>query len=180
MRLVIEDNRLVIVGDGGTTRFQGDIPEHLHDEVQALIDWAEGERTADEQRTDELIDALVEADPIGALPHVQTWESAIGTFVKTGRYLQYEGQIYRIQAPGHRVATEHPPSVNTAALYELVNAPDTPDAYIPWVTGQSYAEGAKVTHKGIRYTSMTPNNHWEPGAPGIYDNIWRNDGAVEG
>lgn len=37
---------------------------------------------------------------------------------------------------------------------------------IPW------NEGSKCTHNGRYYLSHVNENHWEPGALGVYDNIW--------
>lgn len=36
----------------------------------------------------------------------------------------------------------------------------------PWQTG------SKCTHNGEKYISKVDNNIWEPGAIGVYDNIW--------
>ena len=36
-----------------------------------------------------------------------------------------------------------------------------------------YQTDSKVTHNGVKYISMVDNNIWEPGAPGVYDNIWK-------
>lgn len=36
-----------------------------------------------------------------------------------------------------------------------------------------YQTDSKVTHNGEKYISMVDNNIWEPGAPGVYDNIWK-------
>ena len=36
-----------------------------------------------------------------------------------------------------------------------------------------YQEGSKCTHNGVKYISMVDNNFWEPGAPGVYENIWK-------
>lgn len=33
--------------------------------------------------------------------------------------------------------------------------------------------GSKVTHNGVKYISQVDNNFWEPGAPGVYENIWK-------
>ena len=38
---------------------------------------------------------------------------------------------------------------------------------IPW------QNGSKCTHNGKNYVSQVNNNIWEPGAPGVYDNIWK-------
>ena len=36
-----------------------------------------------------------------------------------------------------------------------------------------YQTDSKCTHNGVKYISMVDNNIWEPGAPGVYDNIWK-------
>ena len=36
-----------------------------------------------------------------------------------------------------------------------------------------YQTGSKCSHNGSNYVSQVDNNFWEPGAPGIYDNIWK-------
>ena len=36
-----------------------------------------------------------------------------------------------------------------------------------------YQEGSKCTNNGEKYISMVDNNIWEPGAPGVYENIWK-------
>ena len=40
------------------------------------------------------------------------------------------------------------------------------------VTLNPWQEGSKCTHNGERYISKVNNNVWEPGAVGVYDNIW--------
>ena len=37
---------------------------------------------------------------------------------------------------------------------------------IPW------QNGSKCTHNGKKYVSHVDNNIWEPGATGVYENIW--------
>ena len=36
-----------------------------------------------------------------------------------------------------------------------------------------YQEGSKCTHNGVKYISGVKDNIWEPGAPGVYENIWK-------
>lgn len=36
-----------------------------------------------------------------------------------------------------------------------------------------YQTNSKFTHNGVKYISMVDNNFWEPGAPGVYENIWK-------
>ena len=90
-----------------------------------------------------------------------------GMALGIGDRVQHNGGLYRVQQ-AH--TAEHPPSVNTAALYTRINAPGEIPA---WVTGQSYAKDVRVTHGGKTWISMVDNNVWEPGAAGVFDNIWK-------
>ena len=58
--------------------------------------------------------------------------------------------------------------------------PDEPvvEEYPEWIPWDGIGEsvwqlGSKCTHNGIKYISMVANNIWEPGAVGVYDNIWK-------
>jgi len=90
-----------------------------------------------------------------------------GMALVVGDRVQHNGGLYRVQQ-AH--TAEHPPSVNTAALYTRIQSPGAVQA---WVTGQSYAKDVQVTHNGKTWISMVDNNVWEPGAAGVYDSIWR-------
>ena len=90
-----------------------------------------------------------------------------GMALGIGDRVQHNGGLYRVQQ-AH--TAEHPPSVNTAALYTRINAPGEIPA---WVAGQSYAKDVQVTHNGKTWLSIVDNNVWEPGAAGVFDSIWR-------
>jgi hypothetical protein len=90
-----------------------------------------------------------------------------GMALKVNDRIQHNGGLYRVQQTH---TAEHPPSVHTAALYTRINVPGDVQA---WVTGQSYSKGVQVTHGGKTWLSMVDNNVWEPGADGVYDNIWK-------
>ena len=90
-----------------------------------------------------------------------------GMTLGIGDRVQHDGGLYRVQQ-AH--TAEHPPSVNTAALYTRIQSPGAVQA---WVTGQSYTKDVQVTHGGKTWISMVDNNVWEPGAAGVYDNIWK-------
>jgi len=90
-----------------------------------------------------------------------------GVALGIGDRVQHNGGLYRVNQ-AH--TAEHPPSVNTAALYTRINAPGEIPA---WVTGQSYAKDVQVTHGGKTWISMVDNNVWEPGAAGVFDSIWK-------
>ncbi len=57
-------------------------------------------------------------------------------------------------------------------------APEETEEYPQWerwngIDKIPYQEGSKCTHNGVKYISMVDNNFWEPGAPGVYENIWK-------
>ena len=89
-----------------------------------------------------------------------------GMALSIGDRVQHNGGLYRVQQ-AH--TAEHPPSVNTAALYTRIQSPGAVQA---WVRG-SYAKDVQVTHGGKIWISMVDNNVWEPGAAGVFDNIWK-------
>lgn len=76
--------------------------------------------------------------------------------------LQYDGGLYRV-VQAHRSQADWTPDI-TASLYNRVIA----DEYEAWESGRFYAKGAKVTHNGKKWISNVDNNHWEPGAVGVY------------
>lgn len=90
-----------------------------------------------------------------------------GMALKANDRIQHDGGLYRVQQTH---TAEHPPSVNTAALYTRIQSPGAVQA---WVTGQSYAKDVQVTHGGKTWISMVPNNTYEPGGAGVWDTIWR-------
>ena len=46
--------------------------------------------------------------------------------------------------------------------------------WYPWngISLNPWQSGSKCTHSGVKYISRVNNNVWEPGAVGVYDNIW--------
>ena len=80
----------------------------------------------------------------------------------------HDGSTYFCKEP---TTGNAPPSVHTAALYTRVQEPGSgPEA---WVQGQSYAKDVEVTHNGGVWLSGVDNNIWEPGAAGVFENIWK-------
>lgn len=90
-----------------------------------------------------------------------------GMALGIGDRVHHGGALYRVQQTH---TAEHPPSVNTAALYTRIQSPGAVQA---WVTGQSYSKDVQVTHGGKTWISMVDNNVWEPGAVGIGPSIWK-------
>ena len=52
----------------------------------------------------------------------------------------------------------------------------------PWVQPVTvgYAKGSTVTHDGRLWRSVIDGNVWEPGAPGVDERIWVDEGPADG
>lgn len=92
--------------------------------------------------------------------------------------LYFEGERVRYRDFLYKVKQEHisqadwTPDIATD-LYSIINNPNNPEEILEWVSGQSYSINVKVSHNDKIWISMVENNTWEPGAPGVYDNIWK-------
>ena len=93
-----------------------------------------------------------------AFPH---WNPN-GVDYLAGMLLQYNDGLYRV-VQAHKSQADWTPDI-VAALYNRVTA----DEYEEWESGRFYAKGAKVTHNNKKWVSNVDNNHWEPGATGVY------------
>ena len=113
-------------------------------------------------------DVIKPADALDNAGMFPVWADRVGADTKVGEYLRHENGLYRVKQ-AHKVQAHYPPSTATAALYSKVTMPGE----IPnWSSG-SWAKGVKVRHKGKLWVSGVENNTWEPGSPGVYDNIWK-------
>jgi hypothetical protein len=113
-------------------------------------------------------DVIKPADALDNALMFPVWDERVGTDTKVGEYLRYEDGLYRVKQ-AHKIQEHYPPSTATAALYSKVTMPgDIPD----WAPG-SWAKDVKVKHNGKIWLSMVDNNTWEPGAAGVYKNIWK-------
>lgn len=162
--------------DGELVQTQGpeaEAPPTLLARVEAAEQAALTAHAEEARATRVLIRALAQTDvltPAQALENstmFDLWTDRIGTVAAQGEYLRHEDGLYRVQQ-AH--TAEHPPSVNTAALYTRIQSPGAVQA---WVTGQSYSKDVQVTHNGKTWLSRVPDNVWEPGAAGIGPSIWK-------
>ena len=85
-----------------------------------------------------------------------------GVDYSTGDILQDDGKLYRVIQP-HRSQADWKPE-NVPALFNRITAEDWEE----WQSGNFYSKGAKVKHNGKKWISNVDNNHWEPGATGVY------------
>ena len=130
-----------------------------------LVLYKPPEKTVLKEKLDSIAADLPDEIAVEHIDLLPVWME--GMALKANDRIQHEGGLYRVQQ-AH--TAEHPPSVNTAALYTCIHAPGEIPA---WVTGQSYAKDVQVTHKSKVWLSMVDNNTWEPGAAGVFDNIWK-------
>ena len=118
--------------------------------------------------------ALAQTDvikPVDALDNAGmflTWADRVGGDAVVGEYLRREDGLYRVKQ-AHKGQAHYPPSTATAALYSRATMPGET---LDWTPG-SWAKNVKVKHNGKIWLSMVKNNTWEPGAAGVYDNIWK-------
>ena len=130
-----------------------------------LVLYKPPEKIVLQEKLDSIAEALPDDVAVEYLDLYPVWME--GMALGIGDRVQHDGGLYRVQQ-AH--TAEHPPSVNTAALYTRINAPGEIPA---WVAGQSYAKDVQVTHNGKTWLSMVDNNVWEPGAAGVFDSSWR-------
>jgi len=76
--------------------------------------------------------------------------------------LQDDDKLYRV-IQSHRSQPDWKPA-NVPALFNRI----TVEEWDEWEPNNFYSKGAKVTHNGKKWVSNVDNNHWEPGATGVY------------
>ena len=113
-------------------------------------------------------DVITPADALDNAGMFPAWAERVGTDTKIGEYLRHENGLYRVKR-AHKIQEHYPPSTATAALYSKATMPGE---ILDWTPG-SWDKGIKVRHKGKLWVSGVKNNTWEPGSPGVYDNIWK-------
>lgn len=104
-----------------------------------------------------------------------TWPDGVnenGNFVQ-GQYIQYKGQLYRIEQPVVIPIESQPPdSEGMLAVYRpaSISHEGSLDDPIPWVYGMDCFEGKYYTYEGSIYYckgTMKPCN-WYPGQEGVF------------
>lgn len=113
----------------------------------------------------DVITATDALDNAGMFP---AWVERVSTDAKVGEYLRHEDGLYRVKQ-AHKIQVQYPPSTETASLYSRVTMPGE---IHDWAPG-SWDIDVKVRHNNKIWISKVPNNTWEPGAAGVYENIWK-------
>lgn len=81
-----------------------------------------------------------------------TWQSKIGCNVEQGYKMLYDGNLWRVRQ-NHMIIEAYPPSIATAALYEVVNYQHegTLEDPIPYVPPMEIFNGKYYTQNGVKY-----------------------------
>lgn len=119
-------------------------------EAQAILDSING---LAQGQTDEKI-----VDNKAAFP----WWNGNGVELTAGNYVQYEDDVYQV-IQDHTTQSDWTPNI-VPALFNKI----TVEEWEKWESGNFYKKGAKVTHNNKKWISNVDNNHWEPGATGVY------------
>ena len=83
----------------------------------------------------------------------EEWSSFIGKSLSKGKRVQYEGKLYRVEQDVPTVLENQPPSINTAALYTVINVEHagTIEDPIPASRGMEYEKGKYYSEDGKIY-----------------------------
>lgn len=92
-----------------------------------------------------------------------------------GGDIREDKEIFYQVKPGKDHITQELYRPPEPSIWTVYTDPDYPQE---WQQGASYAKDAKVVHNGFIWISGVDNNIWEPGGPGVYENIWKNIGLI--
>lgn len=91
-----------------------------------------------------------------------------GSTIKAGTRVRFNGTLYRASVD----LLDNEQNTPMAAP-NVWNAITAVGEILDWVSGTLYSKDTKVNHSGKVWVSMVDNNSYEPGAIGVYDNIWK-------
>lgn len=167
--IVHQNNALHVAGvkDNGEI-IEPELTESLQTLILQLIEALDEIKTPEEELQEQIKDYLKDNAPDEVLLNFKVlfdpWQ--IGKDY-TDELFIYEGDLYRVIQP-ITAMSHYPPNIVPAHYTKITLPGEHPE----WIPG-SWDLGAIVTHKGSTWESMVPDNTWEPGAPGVYDNVWR-------
>ena len=91
-----------------------------------------------------------------------------GQTILAGTRIQFNGLLYR--ASIDLIDNEQ---YTPALAPNIWNVVSVSNEILPWVSGTLYSKDTQVSHNEKVWVSMVDNNSYEPGAAGVYDNIWK-------
>lgn len=95
---------------------------------------------------------LTDNEALAVKDFYPTWQSKIGDNVEQGYKMLYDGNLWRVRQ-NHLVQEIYPPSLSTAALYEVINYQHegTLEDPIPYVPPMEIFNGKYYTQNGVIY-----------------------------
>lgn len=95
---------------------------------------------------------LTDNEALSVKDFYPTWESKIGDNVEQGYKMLYDGNLWRVRQ-NHLIQEIYPPSLSTAALYEVINYQHegTLEDPIPYVPPMEIFNGKYYTQNGVTY-----------------------------
>lgn len=107
---------------------------------------------------------LSDEDALEVAALYPTWYSKIGTEVKVGERLWYDGKLYKV-IQAHTTQANWTPDA-TPALYTEVSVVEWPEWKQPLGSEDAYRLGDKVSHSDKHWLSEIDYNTYEPGVYG--------------
>lgn len=95
--------------------------------------------------------SLSDADALDGVELFKSWEA--DTEYKADERLRYDGKLWRVRQ-AHKSQAQHPPSIDTAALYAEVEKPgegDSPDNPIAYNGNMALISGKYYSQDGVVY-----------------------------
>ena len=106
------------------------------------------------QETSKMINRidLTDNEALSVKDFYPTWESKIGDNVEQGYKMTYDGNLWKVRQ-NHLVQEHYPPSLATAALYEVIEEQHegTSEDPIPYVPPMEIFNGKYYTQNGVKY-----------------------------
>jgi hypothetical protein len=95
---------------------------------------------------------LTDNEALSVKDFYPTWQSKIGDNVEQGYKMLYDGNLWKVRQ-NHLVQEIYPPSLATAALYEVINYQHegTLEDPIPYVPPMEIFNGKYYTQNGVTY-----------------------------
>ena len=116
---------------------------------------------------------LTDNEALSVKDFYPTWESKIGDNVEQGYKMLYDGNLWRVRQ-NHLVQEIYPPSLSTAALYEVINYQHegTIEDPIPYIPPMEIFKGEYYVQNDILYLctrdSLTALSHDLSALVGLY------------
>lgn len=154
--VIKEGSEIIIESDGYKTYF----PSH---EMILADGWAvyDGipELTLDEQLRGYMLDQynartdITDADALRRPLLVYEWSSYIGGALVTGQIVSHDDRLWRVRQDVAAVLENQPPSIDTAALYEVIEleATGAKDDPIEFVIPMEIFKDKYYTYKNVKY-----------------------------